>query len=271
VNLGLIVGRVVAQIEKLGAGLPGSGDAEPGLSRILLTSYGTFLWDLEASIPLAAGAGGIIILGFVLVLRRARFPSNNTNMSKLSPALGVALIAAAMMAAGTSSGWRGWIAGSRREASDFASLTLYQWNLLAKDWYAPPQSQRALAELLKTRPGIAPSSAADLAAPLEISWRRPLWELFYPMVKSRPNLLAAARVAACYLSQFKPEVGVETVSGRWLGGRGPVRVPVSRLYAAALRALAVPARETGGGGVELWTDGGWTSAPALKTFDFVEL
>ena len=151
------------------------------------------------------------------------------------------------------------------------NLTHYQSGLIREHWYPRSNQDTVSLELTKSskiRPGISNKAAG---ADLDITLRRPLWELFYPMVKFCPNPLQAAKIIACYLRSLDSIVEIRPGNGNLFHEPGAILLANSSLFALSMRALGVPARENAAGGLEILTDSGWTDGPALSAVKFNEL
>ena len=98
----------------------------------------------------------------------------------------------------------------------------------------------------------------------QLNWRRPLWEEFYPLIRSESSIEDAASVVVRHLRE---RVTIAT------GPNLPREVPTIRLrqitdqagfeviYVAALRSVGVPARLDVSGHAAFCGDGEWKTAP----------
>ncbi len=97
-----------------------------------------------------------------------------------------------------------------------------------------------------------------------ISWRRPLWEYFYPRIRRETDKSLAAKTVVCGLRARVTIVDrqnlPEDVTDAWQRG---ITTPdgFEKLYVAALRAVGLPARLNENGQAEYWTNSGWEPAP----------
>jgi predicted esterase len=108
------------------------------------------------------------------------------------------------------------------------------------------------------------SPIIDSEADLELNWRRPLWEFYYPRIRKENDTQSAAEIVVRTLRErvtIDPKhewpIGIESI---W---RNQITTPegFERIYVAALRSTGVPARLDQQKRAEFWTDSGWKPAP----------
>jgi O-antigen ligase len=94
----------------------------------------------------------------------------------------------------------------------------------------------------------------------DLSWRRPLWEFFYPRIRKESSLAAAAEIV---MRQLREQVKATHDAGAPAGileswQRGAADEATFRMLAvAALRAVGIPSRLTGAEQVEFWNGAEW--------------
>ena len=164
------------------------------------------------------------------------------------------------------------ISGKDRAPEDFVKLTDYQSRMVAGQWFGGGDSASLASKLLADsfRAG-GPLHDDASAQEIETSLRRPLWELFYPLVQYRTNPLEAARVVAASLAAYQSEVEITLLYGGAFAHRKLAPIPRSALYAASMRALGVPTRETATGEIEIFSGQGWSPAPQIDDITFKEI
>jgi hypothetical protein len=107
-------------------------------------------------------------------------------------------------------------------------------------------------------PGIDPVSDGNL------SWRRPLWENFYPRIRKEQGPEAAAEIVVRFLRERMtiaegsdlPAAVAEIWQRQITSERG-----FEAVYVAALRSVGVPSRLGAQGRAEFWTGSAWQAAP----------
>lgn len=96
----------------------------------------------------------------------------------------------------------------------------------------------------------------------ELAWREPLWKYFYPTVKKEDLPSSAAGIVVRYLRE-KVSIVEDAPSSNllicWESGIAN-EATFNRLYVAALRSVAIPARLDADDSVEIWEDGIWMKA-----------
>lgn len=109
---------------------------------------------------------------------------------------------------------------------------------------------------------LSPTIGPDIT--MELNLRRPLWEYFYPRIKSEQNPQAAATIVSRCLRErvtIAPQKisrnGVEDIWKLQLTDKDGFEA----IYVAALRSVGVAARLNRSGQAELWADGKWAVAP----------
>jgi dienelactone hydrolase len=99
----------------------------------------------------------------------------------------------------------------------------------------------------------------------DLTWRRPLWEHFYPRIRKEQTPEAAARIVARHLRErvtiAKGEDWLPNqISGIWLQ-----QITNSQgfecIYVAALRSVGIAARLSGQAKAQFWTGSEWKPAP----------
>jgi hypothetical protein len=100
--------------------------------------------------------------------------------------------------------------------------------------------------------------------PVDLGWRRPLWESLYPRIRKESSPEAAAEIVVRHLRERVSVTGaagqVARPSVAWqrqmTDGAG-----FERLCVAGLRAVGIPARRRADGRAELWNGATWQPAP----------
>ncbi len=99
---------------------------------------------------------------------------------------------------------------------------------------------------------------------MELNWRRPLWEFFYPRIRQKNTIEAAAEIVARTLRErvtICPDIdrpyGVETIWKEQITNEKGFE----RIYVATLRSVGIPARLDSAHKAEFWDDNNWRPAP----------
>jgi hypothetical protein len=108
----------------------------------------------------------------------------------------------------------------------------------------------------------------------ELSWRRTLWEYFYPRVR---HLNAPGAAAQIVVRLLRERVEIEPTSGSDVGVETIWREGVTdekgfdRIYVAALRAVGIAARLDGKARAEIWNGTNWEPAPRPLITSFLQM
>ena len=136
-------------------------------------------------------------------------------------------------------------------------------DLQRKQFY--PKVDKSTFQTYVLSPGI------DRLPLTEIDWRRPLWEHFYPRVRSEHDPLAAAQTIIRSLRErvgispdYPYRVGVETI---WTQGMTDA-TGFERIYVAALRSVGIAAQLGAKAQAEIWTGTAWQPAPRPFTLSY---
>jgi hypothetical protein len=116
------------------------------------------------------------------------------------------------------------------------------------------------------------SPAIDPDSDIELAWRRPLWEFYYPRIRGEQTAKGAAGVVACALRERvtiwpggetkspNPKNwprGIQTIWDRQITDQEGFQL----IYVATLRSVGVPARLNSFHQTEYWDEGQWRAAP----------
>ena len=112
------------------------------------------------------------------------------------------------------------------------------------------------------------SPSIDHRRPEDMSWRRPLWESFYPRIRKEVDPESAAKIVVRHLRErVSIVVGstpISSIGDAWAAG--VTDLPgFDRIYVAALRSVGVAARLNVLRQVEIWTGDRWVTAPRPLT------
>ncbi|HLX72462.1 MAG TPA: O-antigen ligase family protein [Verrucomicrobiae bacterium] len=99
----------------------------------------------------------------------------------------------------------------------------------------------------------------------DLSWRRALWEYFYPSMRKENDPLSAAKIVVKFLHERMEIVteGPSTIKEMW-GQRRADSKAFEALKVAAFRSVGIPARLNGQSRAELFEDGQWRLAPLAE-------
>lgn len=99
---------------------------------------------------------------------------------------------------------------------------------------------------------------------IELDWRRPLWEFFYPRIRNEKTTVSAAALVAKMLREkvtlwpgFDRPQGVVTIWKEQITGEDGF----AKIYVASLRSVGIPARLDANGKAEFWDGKQWCFAP----------
>lgn len=157
-----------------------------------------------------------------------------------------------------------WPGEQLKTLLDHVKLSRYNRDLV--NW----QSDDKIYRDYVLSPVIEPSTAGT-GQPVDMNWRRLLWEEFYPRIRHESSPENAAQIVVRHLRgritivpQASPSHNVPDI---WLKQAADEK-GFEVAYAAALRSVGVPARLDKAGQVELFAAGQWkpTPQPVISVF-----
>jgi hypothetical protein len=150
--------------------------------------------------------------------------------------------------------WRG---KSLRILIEHVELANYIQELMYKDWRFENLDPNLYSSYVL-------SPIIDSAPHQELSWRRMLWESFYPRIRKERTTMSSAQIVVRHLRErvsIDPReptpAGIESIWNNQVTNEAGFEW----IYVAALRSVGIPARLNSLRQAELWTGGEWMTAP----------
>jgi len=105
----------------------------------------------------------------------------------------------------------------------------------------------------------------------QMTWRRPLWEEFYPRIRRESSPAEAAKIVVRHLRERVTIAALpglpHDVTGIWLR-QITDEAGFEILYVAALRSVGIPARLNSNHNAEFWDGNQWHTAPSPSVFSW---